>query len=443
MELFDERTRTLHAAIDEAARREGIPYLHPDDPTLQLDMLGSRHMIDWQERKLECVMTGERCWSDLHQFYARYGVETTRELLSEVRRLEGASGAVLTDCGMQAVALTLDVIARQGGHAILARGVYNKTRRYLEWLGGRISVDVTLVDDGDYAGIESAIRPETFVVFVETYTNPLVRAVDAARLGSIAEKARRNGSKDLRLIIDNTIASPWGLRRPLLEFEGVDVVLASGTKALAGQDRDLWGYVASGRVDFLNELMDLEAMRGGGLDWRRARAILDGLPISRERFEQRCRNASKIAAFLGRHPRVERVHHPSLADHPDREVIDRDYALPGSLLSFTIRDADENTARHFADVLATCTVPRYAGSFDGLATKVNHHRTVSEYFTPEEELVRAGIDRLIRLGVGIEAADDVIACLNWALWHAGEVTADAVVEWQRGRESDLGLRSER
>lgn len=443
MACFSPSTRKLHQSIDAAACRHGIPYLHPEDPTLQLDMLGSRHMVDWQERKAEWMMAGERCWSDLHQFYARYGVETTRELLAAVRELEGADGAVLTDCGMQAVALTFDVLARPGGNALLCRGVYNKSRRYLEWLGGRMKIDVTLVDDGDYAGIEQAIRPETFLIFVETYSNPLMRAVDPVELGGIAARARNNGARSLRLVIDDTIASPWGSKAPLLTHDGVDIVVASGTKALAGQDRDLWGYVASNRIDFLNEIMDLEAMRGGSLDWRRARAILDGLAVSAKRFRQRSRSATAVAEFLARHPQVESVFHPSRPDHPDRATIDRHYEIPGSLLSFKIRDADEADSRHFADVLATCVVPRYAGSFDGLTTKINHHRTVSEYFTEATELERAGIDRVLRLGVGIETPDDIIACLNWALYHADTVSAAAVVRWQKERERDLGLRGER
>lgn len=443
LKLFSAATAELHRALDKAMRRQGVPYLHPEEPTLQLDMLGSRHMEDWQQRKVEWVMASERCWSDLHQFYARYGVETTRALLAKVRQLENSTGAVLTDCGMQAVALTFDVLARPNGHAVLARGVYNKSRRYLEWLGDRLGLELTLVDDNDYQGIEAALRKETFVVFVETYTNPLLRAIDPQKLGALVKKARQKQSKYVTLVVDNTIATPWGVNSPLLDFDGIDVIVASGTKALAGQDTDLWGYVASNRVDLLNEVMDLEAMRGGGLDWRRARVILEGLDVARRRFEERCASATRIAAFLGQHPQIEHVHHPSLAGHEDRATVEKFYSFPGSLLSFRIRDADEEAARHFADVLATCVVPRYAGSFDGLSTKINHHRTVSEYFTPAEEIEKAGIDRVLRLGVGLESPDDIIACLNWALWRFKETSKKDVLAWQKGREIDLGIRGER
>ena len=102
-------------------------------------------------------------------------------------------------------------------------------------------------------------------------------------------------------------------------------------------------------------------------------------------------------------------------------------------------DADEDRTRHLADVLATCRVVRYALSFDGLTTKVNHHRTVSEYFTPDDQLRRSGFDRLIRLAVGLEDADDLIACLNWTLHHGDAVSAADVAAWQDARRAELHL----
>ena len=103
-----------------------------------------------------------------------------------------------------------------------------------------------------------------------------------------------------------------------------------------------------------------------------------------------------------------------------------------------MKDADEARTQHLADVLATCVIVRYALSFDGLATKVNHHRTVSEYFTALEQLKRNGFDRLIRLAMGMEDADDVIAALNWTLHHGDGVSAADVTAWQQQRAGALG-----
>jgi cystathionine beta-lyase/cystathionine gamma-synthase len=251
-------------------------------------------------------------------------------------------------------------------------------------------------------------------------------------------RARAGGAPDVTLVVDSTIATPWAFATPLLA-QGVDVVVASGTKALSGSDRDLWGYIATNQTPLANAVMDLLAMRGGILDWRRAAAIVGHLDAAADAHARRCTTAARVAAFLAGHPRVSEVFHPSLPSHPDAAIVGRDYRRTGSMVSFRVAGADEAATRHVADVLATTVVIRYALSFDGLATKVNHHQTVSEYFTPADQLRRNGFDRLIRLGIGIEDADDLLAALNWALHHAGTVTPEAVVAWQQARTAALGL----
>ena len=428
-------TRSLHDAIDAAMRRHRQPYLHPDGETLQLDLFGSGAMVRWQERKAAAALLAGEAWSALPQTYGRYGTESGRLLIAAVCRLEQAAGAVLTDGGMQACALACDVLFAPGSHAVATRSVYNKTKNYLHRLAARQGGEVTLVDDGDLDAVAQALRPTTTLLFTETYTNPHTRAVAPPALAAVAARARAAGARGLRVVVDNTIATPWGLREPLLSVPGIDLVVASGTKALAGQDRDMWGYLAG----LLNEAMDLQAMRGGILDWRRAQAVLGGLDEARARFERRCATASAVARFLAGHPRVAEVLHPSLPDHPDAATVARHYRLPGSMVSLRLRDADEDATRHFCDVLAMTGVPRYALSFDGLATKVNHHRSVSEYFTAAGEVRRIGVDRVVRLGIGMEEAPDLIACLNWALWRAPHVAEPAVAAWRKRRRRTLGV----
>jgi cystathionine beta-lyase/cystathionine gamma-synthase len=415
-------TRQLHAALDVQARKTGVPWLNPERPTIQRDLLGSPSVVAWQEAKAACLMLGDGAWSELPQLYARYGTSGTAELIAALRTLEGARAAIVTDSGMQAIALVADVVLRAGGHAVVMRQVYNKTRVFLEHTAGRIGAQVTLVDDGDLAGLAAAIRSETQLVLAETFTNPLTRAQDIPALAALT----RN------LVIDSTIATPWAFSTPLLA-RGVRVVVGSLTKALGGQDTALGGYIATDDVQLANQVMDLVAMRGGILDDDRARRIAAGLAAAEIDHARRCDSAARVAAFLARHPRIERTFHPSLPDHPDAAVIARDYRRTGSLLAFRIAGADEARHRHIADVLVSCEVPRYALSFDGLATKVNHHRTVSEYFTPAAQLAGLGIDRLIRIGVGIEDADDLIACLNWTLHHEADVTTAELDTWRAER----------
>ncbi len=438
---MSEETRALHDAIDRHIRASGRAYLHPESPTVQLDMLGSAEVALWQEGKAAFLFMGEGAWSELPPLYARYGTAETRDLLLRMRELEQARAVVLADCGMQATALVIDALMQAGSHAVLMRQVYNKTRSYLEHVSKKVGGAVTVVDDGDDAALDAAIRPEMVLVLCETFTNPLMRAQDPEKLGALVRAAKAR-AKNLRLVIDSTIASPWGMKRPLLEFPGVSAVVASGTKALAGQDRDLWGYLATNDVDLGNSVMDLVAMRGGILDWRRAAAISAGLDAAKSAHARRSHSAAVVAAFLASHPRVERVFHPSLADHPDAAIVKAHYARTGSIVSLRVRDADENATRHLADVLAMTVVLRYATSFDGLATKVNHHKTVSEYFTPPDRLARDGFDRLIRLGIGVEDPHDLCAALNWMLHHGSAVTAEAIASWQNNRRRELGLDDE-
>ena len=445
-------TRNLHNAIDDHARRAGVPYLHPAEPTVQLDLLGSRQVIEWQEGKAAFLFTSEGCWSELPHLYARYGTTATATLIAKLKALEHASAALVCDSGMQATALAFDALMEPGSHAVLMRQVYNKTRSYLEWMAARIGGSVTIVDDGDMAALERAIRPETRFVFAETFTNPLVRAQDFSALRPVLDRARATAPA-LRFVLDTTIASPWAFKVPPLD-NGADIIVASGTKALGGNDRDMWGYIATRDTQFANAVMDLMAMRGGILDWRRAAAVSAAFDDAGELHARRCDSAAKIAAFLSVHPKVSEVFHPSLPGHPDRAAVEQQYARTGSMLSFRINGTDdpstrsgsprtesrdEERTRHFADVLATTVVVRYALSFDGLATKVNHHKTVSEYFTREDQLKRNGFDRLIRLAVGLEDTDDLIAALNWTLHHGDTVTAADIDDWQRRRAASLGL----
>lgn len=429
-------TRELHTALDARARADGVAWLHPEHRTIQRDLLGSPNVVAWQEAKAGFLIAGDGAWSELPHLYARYGTPGTTELISALRSLEQARCAVVTDCGMQAAALVCDAVMTAGSHAVVMRQVYNKTKTYFEWSAKRVGATISFVDDGDLVALAAAITPATKLVFAETFTNPLMRAQDVPALRAViaASSAPR-----AHLVIDGTIATPWAFTTPLLA-QGATIVTGSLTKALGGQDLALGGYVATDDTELGNTLMDLIAMRGGILDDARAQRIAAGLPAADKAHAQRCASASRVAGFLAAHPRIERVFHPSLPDHPDAAVIARAYHRHGSIVAFRVRDTDELRHRHVADVLVSCGVLRYALSFDGIATKVNHHKTVSEYFTPADQVGRLGIDRLIRLGIGLEDPDDLIACLAWTLEAESTVTTADLDTWRAARAAELGIR---
>jgi cystathionine beta-lyase/cystathionine gamma-synthase len=394
------RTRELHDAIDANA-----PWLHPTRKTIQRDLKGSPEVIAWQEGKINFMVGGDGVWSQLPQLYARYGTGGTSALIDRLRALEGAAAALVTDCGMQAFALVVDAIVARDAHVITMRQVYNKTRTFLELTCKRVGATITVVDDGDHEALAAALNDTTSFVFAETFTNPLLRAQDIPALVAIVKKHPR-----AKLVIDSTIATPWAFATPLLA-QGVDVVIGSLTKALGGQDAALGGYIATNDCDLGNAIMDLVAMRGGILDDARAQTVVDHLDAAKLDHALRCESATAVAAHLSKHPAIEAVFHPSLHD----AALRAQYLRPGSLLSFRVRHLDEMGHRGLADALASTGIIRYALSFDGPATKVNHHRTVSEYFTPPEVVAKNGIDRLIRLGIGTEHAGDLIAAIDWAL----------------------------
>lgn len=434
---MSETTRTLHTDIDDHIRKSGVAYLHPTDKTVLLDLFSSKQVIDWQEAKVEFLFSGEGCWSELPQLYARYGTHAGQTLLQAVRELEGASSALACDSGMQAAALVFDVLLERNSHAIMFRQVYNKTAKYLSWLAERTGCKVSVVDDGDLDAMRAAVRPNTVMVFAETYSNPLMRALDLDKVPAMVKELRSIAPR-MKLVVDSTIATAWGIRGKLLDL-GVDVVLFSGTKAFGGQDRDLSGFIATNDSDLANAAMDLLAMRGGILDWRRADALLQGLATAKDAHERRCEAASLVAAFLDRHPLVEEVFHPSLPNHVDADAIARGYQRYGSLLSFRLKGGDEEAARRVCDVMAMTQIIRYAVSFDGLTTKVNHHKSVSEYFTPDDALRRSGIHEIVRLGIGLEDPDDLCAAINWSLHMGSKISDEELARWRDERRRSLGL----
>ncbi|MFN0247441.1 MAG: PLP-dependent transferase, partial [Kofleriaceae bacterium] len=269
VDAMSESTRSLHAALDEHARQDGVAWLHPTRRTIQRDLLGSPNVIAWQEAKAAFLIAGGGAWSQLPHLYARYGTPGGAALIAQLRELEGARAVMVTDCGMQALALIADVVITAGTHGIVMRQIYNKTKTFFEWSAKRAGATLTFVDDGDLDAVRAAVTPRTSFLFAETFTNPLVRAQDVRGLrAALPPRAH--------LIVDGTIATPWAFREPLLA-QGATIVNGSLTKALGGQDAALGGYVATNDDEVGNAVMDLIAMRGGILDDERARIVADQL----------------------------------------------------------------------------------------------------------------------------------------------------------------------
>ena len=352
---------------------------------------------------LETFMA-ERMFWDKPQFqeYGRYGNPTVRVAEEKLAALDEGEDAILLSSGMAAITLTLLILLRPGDHLIITSDAYRRTRTFCNTFLRRWGVDVTVVEAGDYAAMERAIEPHTRYIFSETPTNPFLRVLDLERLVDIAQRHH------VRTIIDSTFATPYNLKPLTL---GVDLVIHSVTKYLAGHN-DLLAGVVVGRGDLLTPLRDAQAMFGAVVDPGAAYLIIRGLKTLGLRLQRQNESAFAIARYLEAHPRVRRVWYPGLASHPDHAVARRQMRGFGGVVSFEIDGSAQDT-RRFIDALQ---IPRLAPSLGGVETLITPPALMSYYDATPEERAALGIsDQLVRLSVGIEDVEDLLADLEQAL----------------------------
>ena len=334
--------------------------------------------------------------------YGRYGNPTQRAAELKIASLEGADDALLFPSGMNAVGSTLLARLSAGQHLILTEDCYRNTRRFCENVIRKFGVDVSFVRACDYGELEAAIRPETAVIVAESPTNPHLRVSDLPRLVKIAAE------HELDLLLDSTLATPFN-QRPT-EY-GVRFILHSVTKYLNGH-QDLMAGALVGGAEEVAQVREFCRPVGGVADPHQAWLILRGLKTFAVRMERHNHNAQTIAEFLEGHAKVERVFYPGLGSHPDHAVAKEQMSGHGGLVSFEVRGDEAQTLR-FADSLRLWLLGPSLGGVESLAS---HPATVSYYDYTREERYRLGItDNLIRLAVGIEDAEDLIADLDQAL----------------------------
>ncbi len=334
--------------------------------------------------------------------YGRYGNPTVRAAEAKLAALDGAEDALLLSSGMAAITTTLFILLSQGDHFVMTEDCYRRTRGFCNTFLTRFGITCTTVAPGDYDAIEASIQPETRLIFSESPTNPFLRCVDYARLVDIA---KRHG---LRTIIDTTFATPCNVRP--LEY-GIDLAVHSVTKYLAGHN-DLLAGCVTGSFDITTALRQSQGILGAVVDPHCAFLILRGLKTLGLRMRQHNESALRIARYLEDHPRIRRVWYPGLESHPDHEVAARTMSGYGGVISFEV-EADGPTTSRFIDA---CRIPRIGPSLGGVESLIEQPAIVS-YFDNDPEYRRSlGItDELVRLSVGIEDTDDLIADFGQAL----------------------------
>ena len=326
----------------------------------------------------------------------------TRQVLEEhLAAIEGGSYGVAFSSGMAGVDSCLKLLG-SGDHVICSDDVYGGTSRHFNRLLVNYNMHFSYVDSQDATNVEAAIRPETKMIWIETPTNPLLRITDLDAVGKIAKE------HDLLYVVDSTFATPVFLKP--LEY-GVDIVLHSTTKYLSGHNQLIGGAVITNRDDLYERLKFIQKTVGavpGPFDcW----LTILGLKTLHLRMQRHWENAEKVAAYLEGHAKVADVTYPGLVSHPGHQIAVEQMSGYSGMISFELKGGLKS-GKALMNSVELCLLAESLGSVE---TMITHPATMTHAEVPQEErLARGFSDGLVRLSVGVEDPDDIIADLEQA-----------------------------
>jgi cystathionine gamma-synthase len=387
------RFSTLAVHAGEEKRKPYGALTTPIVQTSTYTFSDTAEILDYMQRKAD----GD---PDTRDEYGRYSNPTQKVAEQKLAALEGGEQGLLFASGMCAITSTILALLSAGDHLVMVSGVYRRTHEFATSYLPRWGIEASLVAIDDGAGLADAIRPNTRMVFAESPTNPYLRVMDLTHL---VDLARRHG---ITTAIDSTFATPINLRP--LDF-GLDLVIHSATKYLAGHNDLLAGVVIGSR----DKLAKIEAARGvlGGISSPHdAYLLVRGAKTLDLRVRRQNENGLRVAQYLEGHPAVRRVYYPGLPSHPDHEVARRHMTGFGGVVSFEIEGDIEDTGR-FVDRLR---MP-YVGPTLGGVESIAEQQALLISVDPEERRESGVAENLVRYALGIEDAEDLIADLEQAL----------------------------
>src|ERR1700720_4026198 len=382
------QTQAIHAG--EGVRHGvGGPVSAPICRTSTFTFSSTAEMKRWAEGRSKAYI------------YTRYGNPSLAIAEGKIAALECAEAAVVTASGMAAISHALLSALKAGDEVISTAQLYGGTYRLMRDVFPNMRITVHQVGT-DLAGIESLVTSRTKVLYVETPTNPTVRLVDLQQAIAFAKKHQ------LVSVIDNTFATPV-LQQPLAM--GFDMVVHSATKALAGHS-DVIAGVAAGSKEWMGRIQQMVIYLGGSMDPEVAFLLSRGIKTLALRVKRQGENAIAVAKFLEKHPKVARVHYPGLASHPDHKLARKQMRGFGTMLAFDLRGGLPAAPR-FCDRVQVFLL---AASLGGVESLVILPIYSSHYNMSTEELKRANVSPgTVRVSVGLEEAEDLIADLKQAL----------------------------
>ena len=330
--------------------------------------------------------------------YARSGNPTREAVEESVALLENGSHGFAFASGMAAISSVL-LLFSPGDHLVVCEDVYGGAFRVLTSLFPRLGIDSTFVDATDPDNIAAAIRPNTRAIYLETPSNPLLKVTDLAAAVTLAK------AKGLLTLVDNTFMTPY-LQRPL--DLGCDIVLHSGTKFLNGHSDVICGFAVVRDEELGKRIKFIQNAFGAVLGPQDSWLVLRGLKTLRVRMEESQKSAIAVAGWLDGQRRVTEVFYPGLSGHPGHAVHNRQAAGPGAVLSFKLESV-ELTRR----LLEKLELAAFAVSLGGVESIISYPAMMSHAAMPAEERAARGVtDNLVRLSVGLEECEDLLADLD-------------------------------
>ncbi|RLD78050.1 MAG: methionine gamma-lyase [Bacteroidetes bacterium] len=337
--------------------------------------------------------------------YTRLGNPTIRELEKSVAELEGGYDGIATSSGMGAITTVYMAYLGAGAHILSHDALYGPARAVVETLFSKFGVEYTYIDTSDLELVKASIKPNTRLIYTETPANPTMGITDIRALANIANE------HNIPLCVDNTFSSPY-LQRPL-EL-GADIVVHSMTKFINGHADIVAGMIVPKTAEDYKALRPVMANMGCNMDPHQAFMTRRGLKTLGIRIDRAQENSIKVADFLEKHPKIEWIKYPGLKSHPQYELAKQQMDGPGAMMSFGVKGGFEAGKKMMDHVkLALLAV-----SLGGIETLIQHPASMTHAKLTREAKIQAGItDELVRLAIGIEDVDDIIADLEQALAH--------------------------
>ena len=338
--------------------------------------------------------------------YTRLGNPTVTSVEEKVAALEGGEAALGTAAGMGAISSALWTSVVAGDEIIASDTLYGCTFALLNHGMTKFGVSVKFVDMANLENVKAALSEKTKVVYLETPCNPTLKVVDIAEVAKLAHGFNKN----IRVIVDNTFATPY-LQQPLKL--GADVVVHSATKYINGHGDVIAGFVV-GSAEFIGQvrMFGLKDMTGAVMSPFDAFLIARGLKTMDIRMEKHCSNAMKVARFLHDHPAVDKVYYPGLEDFEGYEIAKKQMKLPGGMMSVELK-ADRDAVAAALNKMQLCTI---AVSLGDAETLIEHPASMTHSTYTKEELAASGISEgLVRISIGLEDPEDIIADMKAVL----------------------------